>query len=84
MRACSNAKRRRLRQRVTQHLLKQHAHQPQARAHQQRNRQTRQQAVVKNHLLDDIDVWRPGSLRPLATRQRLREVHPGERRSDNH
>ncbi|MNP11820.1 hypothetical protein D3C76_1040260 [compost metagenome] len=72
--ASGDAERRRFRQRVTQHLLEQHTDQPQPCAHQQGNRQTRQQAVVEQHLLDVIDIRYGERLAPLPARQRNRQI----------
>ncbi len=68
----------RLCQRVTQYLLEQHAHQPQSGPNQQGDRQPGKQAVVENHLGNDIHIRVPDRLRPLIARQRLGEIHPGQ------
>ncbi len=74
LRAGGNAERRRLRQRIAQHLLEQDADQPQAGAGQQRHRQPRQQAVMEQHLPHVVDVRRAERPHPLRRRQLLRQV----------
>ncbi|MNI28092.1 hypothetical protein D3C73_818560 [compost metagenome] len=59
-----NAKRCRLRQRIAQNLLEQHADQSQPGTGQQRDRQPRQQAIVEQHLLHIVDVRRHQRLPP--------------------
>ena len=70
----------RFRQRVAQHLLEQHAHQSEPRANQQRHRQSRQQAVVEQHLSDIVDIRLPQRLAPLVLRQRRLEIQEAERK----